>query len=440
MMTTHFTGQVPFRHVYIHGLVRDAQGQKMSKSEGNVLDPVDLIDGIDLPALLDKRSTGLRKPETRAARAQGHREGIPRRHPRLRRRRAALHLRGAGQPGAQHQLRQQALRGLPQLLQQALERHALRADAAARAGRARTRHPSRMQHRLRPRGLHALLAGRPLDRQRAAARGSRGRRGFAEYRLDNVANAIYAFVWDEYCDWYLEIAKVQLATGSAGAAARRAAHAAARAGNRAAAAAPDRAVHHRRAVGAGGTAGRPQGGGLDRRHRHRALPAGRADAVDAESDAWMAKLKARGRRLPPAALRDEPVTGRARAAAGGRRGRVHRLGRAGAEGAGPAVRSAAAGRRAAFDAATRSHAGGGAGRGAAGAAGGDRHRSRSARLAKEMARIEGRDRQGRRQARQCELRRARAGGGGGSGEAAARDFRRTLDRLRDQANRLRSSA
>ena len=129
MATQYFTKQVPFHEVYINAIVRDAEGQKMSKSKGNTLDPLDLIDGIDAGSAGDEiHRKSLLIPQVREKVEKRVRQDYPRRHPGGGRRRPALHLRGARHLQPHHQLRPQALRGLQEVLQQAVERGALRAD------------------------------------------------------------------------------------------------------------------------------------------------------------------------------------------------------------------------------------------------------------------------------------------------------------------------
>jgi valyl-tRNA synthetase len=207
MMGLKFMGDVPFRKVYIHGLIRDQDGQKMSKSKGNVIDPLDIVDGITLEALLEKRTTGLMQPQMKTGIEKATRKQFP---------------QGIAAYGTD------ALRLCFARL--ATQSRDLRFDMA------KVEEYRNFCNKLWNASRYVLMNTEKNDLASAGAQFSLADRwiqsrlkdmlgrieaGFADYRLDLVANALYDFTWQEFCDWYVELSKTVLQSDSASEAAKR---------------------------------------------------------------------------------------------------------------------------------------------------------------------------------------------------------------------------
>jgi valyl-tRNA synthetase len=209
MMGLKFAGDVPFRAVYVHGLIRDAEGQKMSKSKGNVIDPLDIVDGIGLEALLAKRTAGLLQPHLAAGIAAATRKQYPdgiAAHGT-----DALRFTFAALATHSRDLRfdMQRVAGYRNFCNKLW--NAARFVMLVTDGGNAPQDTGEIEYSFADRWIRSRLGAalRTVDE------------AFAEYRFDFAATALYEFTWHEYCDWYLELAKPILQDAEAPAALKR---------------------------------------------------------------------------------------------------------------------------------------------------------------------------------------------------------------------------
>ena len=208
MMGLHLMGDVPFREVYIHGLVRDPDGQKMSKSKGNVLDPLDIVDGIELEDLVEKRTQGLMQPQLARDVARTTRKYYPN------------GIAAHGTDAVRFTFASLATTGRDVVFQlERVEGYRNFCNKLWNAARYVLMNlPETPSGDERPVGARAddevtLDTAERWIISRLQDAEERVRDGLESYRLDLAAQAFYEFVWDEYCDWYLELSKPTLQHG-----------------------------------------------------------------------------------------------------------------------------------------------------------------------------------------------------------------------------------